>query len=588
LKIENDRGAISEFALLSDFGLRSSVFGAAASWSNRPNLPLVSCSAAPYLAAMPRCALMVCRCLFLLPILASARDWPQWAGTPGKNLVSDEKGLPTSFVPGDRDPQGGGRIILATASNVLWGVRTGTLTYGSPTVAGGKVFVATCENRQGFLKCLDARNGNLLWQYTEPHRQVPRRIDGNWDFMFGRITPGLGICSTPAVEGDRVYFVNHRCEVVCLDANGGPAESAPAGPDSTAGSNPPAGPAVRGAKIVWKFDMWEETGVRPADGCNGSPLIDGDLIYACTSNGVDRDADIATADNRQTPAPNAPSLIVLEKKSGRLVATDDATSIGPRLMHGQWSSPSLATVQGRKLIFFGGGDGVCYAFEALTAVPARPVKLKTVWSFDCIPPEYRSFGGLDWASHYSRGDKRLKQSLNKTNDSMFVGMSEIIATPVPYKNRVYVAIGRDPEHGRGRGALWCIDATQRGDITRTGRIWSYQGLDRTLSTVSISDGLLYIADVAGRLHCLDAEMGEVYWVHETKSEVWSSTLVADGKIYLPSLKHLWVLATGREKKVLAQISLGGPMYALPVAANGTLYLSSRTYLWAVGQGKNPP
>jgi outer membrane protein assembly factor BamB len=448
-------------------------------------------------------------------------------------------------------------------------------------VSGGKVFIATCDSRKAFFKCLDARTGKLLWQYTAPYRTVPEKIDGDWKFMFGRITPNLGICSTPALDGDRVYFVNHRCEVMCLDANGAPKGGAAPLATEITGTNQPAVPDVPGGRILWVYDMWEASGVRPADGCNGSPLIDGDLVYVCTSNGTDRDAQIAYADNRKTPAPNAPNLIVLEKKTGRLVATDDAKEIGARLMHGQWSSPSLAKVGGRKLIFFGGGDGCCYAFEALAKVPKEPVKLKTVWSFDCNPPEYKSFGGLDWASHYSLGDKRLKQSLNKKNDGSFVGMSEIIATPVPYKNRVYVAIGRDPEHGRGRGALWCIDATQTGDITRTGKIWCYQGLDRTLSTVSIADGLLYIADVGGRLHCLDAETGDVYWVHDTDAGAWSSTLVADGKIYLPTVKHLWVLAAGREKNVLSQINLGAPMYASPVVADNTLYIGSRTYLWAV-------
>ena len=517
--------------------------------------------------------------LFLLPS-ASARDWPQWAGTPGKNMVSDEKGLPESFEPGEKDAQGGG-IILSTAKNVKWGVRIGATTYGSPTVTGGKVFIATCENGKGFFKCLEAGSGKLLWQYTAPHRKVPAKIDGEWKYMFGRITPGLGICSTAAVEGDRVYFVNHRCEVLCLDANGAPKETDAPVPAGETGTNRPPAPSVPGAKVVWMFDMWEEAGVRPADACNGSPLIDGDLVYVCTSNGTDRDADIAYADDRKTPAPNAPNIIVLEKKTGRLVATDDATQIGPRLMHGEWSSPSLGLVNGRKMIFFGGGDGVCYAFEALAGVPDKPVKLKTVWFFDCNPPEYKSFGGLDWASHYSLGDKRLKQSLNKKSESSFVGMSEIIATPVPYKNRVYVAIGRDPEHGRGRGALWCIDATPKGDITGTGKIWGYQGLDRTLSTVSIADGLLYIADVAGRLHCLDPKTGAVQWVHETNEGIWSSTLVADGKIYLPTVKHLWVFAAGREDKVLSQVNLGAAMWAAPVAADGTLYIASRNYLWAV-------
>jgi outer membrane protein assembly factor BamB len=507
-------------------------------------------------------------------------SWPEFCGSHCKNMVSDERNLPDSFVPGEKDSVKG-EIVLSTASNVVWGVRISSITYPSPTVVGGKIFIGGGDPGWGIFKCLDACNGRTLWQYAAPYRKFPSEVEKGWKFMLGRITPNLGICATATVDGDRVYFVNHRCEVMCLDVNGGANPFvAPIEAGSTATNQPSVAPGVRGERVVWKFDLWDY-GIRPSDACDGQPLVDGDLLYVCTSNGVDRDAQIAYYDDRKAPAPSAPNLIVLDKRTGRLVATDDARHIGPNLMHGEWSTPSLGVVNGRKLVFFGGGDGVCYAFEALTSVPKKPVKLKTVWSFDCNPPEYKQFGGLSWAAHYSLGDKRLKRSLNKNSESSFVGMSEIIACPVFYKDRVYVAIGRDPEHGRGRGVLWCIDATKKGDITRTGKIWCYQGLDRTLSTVSISDGLLYIADVAGRLHCLNAETGECYWVHETDSPIWSSTLVADGKIFLPTTKLLWVLAAGKEKKVLNQINLGAKIYASPVVVDGTLYINSKNYLWAV-------
>ena len=493
--------------------------------------------------------------LIVTATLAPAKDWPEFCGSHCKNMVADESNLPDTFVPGEKDSMKG-EIILSTATNVKWGVRIGSITYSSPTIVGGKIFIGSGEKGQGIFKCLDIHTGKTLWQYAEPFRQFPKEIEPGMKYMLGRITPNLGICATAAADGEGVYFVNHRCEVLCLNANTG-AE-------------------------VWRFDMWNY-GIRPSDACDGSPLLDGDLLYVNPSNGVDRDAQIAYYDDRKPPAPNAPNLLVFEKKTGRLVATDDAREIGPKLMHGEWSTPSLGLVNGRKLIFYGAGNGKCYAFEALNSVPDKPVKLKTVWSFDCNPPEYKHTGEFNWAAYYSLGDKRLKRSLNKQNESSFVGMSEIIACPVFYKNRVYIAIGRDPEHGKGRGALWCIDATKTGDITKTGKIWGYQGLDRTLSTVSISDGLLYIADVAGRLHCLDADTGKVEWVHETNASLWSSTLVADGKIYLPSTKCLWVFAAGKEKKVLSQINVGAPIYAMPVAVEETLYITSRNYLWAVQQ-----
>jgi outer membrane protein assembly factor BamB len=266
------------------------------------------------------------------------------------------------------------------------------------------------------------------------------------------------------------------------------------------------------------------------------------------------------------------------------VATDQ-TRITDNLLHGQWSSLCLGKVGAKKLLFFGGGDGCCYAFEALAQLPPNPVRLKTVWWYDCIPPEYKAAAGEDRITHYCLGDKRVKGTLNQ-HDGTFVGMSEIIGTPVLVKNRLYVALGRDPEHGRGRGALHCIDATGAGDITQSGRAWIYQGLDRTLSTASVADGLVYLSDVAGRLHCVDAETGQCYWIHETQSETWGSTLVADGRVYMPTAKYLWVLKAGKSLTVLERINLGSRLFASPVVANGTLYLATTAgWLWAVEQQK---
>jgi len=492
--------------------------------------------------AAPMNRFVVC-VLMCAALRAMAGDSPEFCGSHSKNMVSAERNLPATFSFGEKD-NGNGRIIAATASNLAWGLKINMVMYPSPSVAAGKVFVGGGEKSKGTFTCLNARTGQTLWRYEEPYRDFPAEVQPGRRFMLGRITRNLGIVSTAAVEGDRVYFVNHRCEVLCLDAHTG--------------------------KRVWTFDMWGY-GIRPADACNGSPSIDGDMLYVVTSNGTDRDAQIAYYDDRPTPAPNAPNLIALDKRTGRVLATDDARQIGPNIMHGQWAMPSLGTVRGRKLVFYGGGDGCCYAFDAAT--------LKTVWRFDCVPSEYKqTVSNLNWAALYSLGDKRLKRSFNKKNESSYVGMSEILSSPVLHNDRIYVPIGRDPEHGRGRGALWCLDAATGA------KIWGYQAIDRTLSNASVADGLLYIADVAGRIHCLDADTGKPYWVHETGETVWASTLVADGKMYLPTTKHLWILAAGRDLKVLSSVRLGSPGYSSVVAADGTLYFSTfNGWLYALRQ-----
>ncbi len=418
--------------------------------------------------------------LFCVGSSAPAADWPQWAGSDAKNMVSTEKGLADSFVPGDKKPDG--TIDLATARNVRWGVKIANAIYSTPSIAKGKIFVGGMERDNGTFVCLEAATGKLVWKWKAPAKKFPNDIAG---FHIGihEIPAQMGVCSTATIDGNRVFFVSQRFEVVCLDINGQP------------GTEPGE------ARVIWSFDMQDKVGVFPCDAANGSPLINGGLLYVQTSNGVDRNSfnDPRKEKNRKFPAPDAPNVIVLDKRTGRLVATDD-TRITDNLLHGQWSSLSLGKVRGKKLVFFGGGDGRCYAFEALASVPDNPVRLKTVWWYDCIPPEYKVAAGEDRITHYCLGDKRVAGTLNQ-NDGAFVGMSEIIGTPVFVNDRVYVALGRDPEHGRGRGALHCIDAIKTADITQSGRVWSYQGLDRTISTASVAHGLVYLSDVAGRLHC---------------------------------------------------------------------------------------
>ena len=95
---------------------------------------------------------MNCRCFiaFFVASLAlsgwnaSAKDWPEFCGSSCKNMVSGEKNLPDSFEPGKKNTAKG-EIILSTASNVVWGVRTSANTYSSPTVAGGKIFISVSD-----------------------------------------------------------------------------------------------------------------------------------------------------------------------------------------------------------------------------------------------------------------------------------------------------------------------------------------------------------------------------------------------------------------------------------------------------------
>jgi len=519
---------------------------------------------------------------------ATAADWPQWGGGQYRNLVSREAGLPASFHPGrkKRDRLG---FDPATTKNVRWMVRLGSENYSCPVVANGRVYIGTNDEdlddprfqttRGGVLMCLDEKTGSLIWRLVVPRLEIDRsKVSEDFDDM------NLGICSTATVDGDRVYLVTNRCEVVCLDvagmANGNDGKFTAEASFSVPEAAVPVELGDRDADILWRFDMIRDLPVFPHDAANSSILVVGDHLYVGTANGV-YDGKVVL--------PTAASLIVLDKRSGQLLARDDGR-ISANVFHGQWSSPTLADVKGRKQVVFGGGDGLCHGFEPLpinagasgqpaTSAPAvhQPAILRKTWSFDCNPPGYRERGGAKidyWA--LVRGGPRTLDA-----DGMLVSPNEVIGSPVIVGNRVFVGIGQDPVHGPGRGALSCIAIDGTGDITKSGRVWQYTGIGRALSTVAVVDGLVYAAEYAGKVHCLDAATGRLHWMHDTREEIWSSTLVADGKVWIGTRKSLVVLAAGLEKKVLADVKLGTPVWSIPCAANKTLFVASQKNLWAV-------
>lgn len=527
--------------------------------------------------------------LFLAAVSVQAGDWPAWGGSDlGRNMVSTEKGLPEIFKPGEKATTGDG-MQPGTTENVRWVDKLGTFICGNPTVANGRVFVGTDDaslqgdtrlkrSRGGMVWCLDEKTGRTLWRLPVPARPKDRLPD---NAHYGQ--QNLGVCSAPTVAGQRVYVVTNSCEIVCLDvtgqANGNDGPFQDEASYIAGAKNPPVALTKSDGDIIWRYDLINELGVCPHDVAACSVLIDGDILYCTSANGVNHEHSFCLH-------PDAPSFIALNAKTGKLLATD-SEDLGHTMWHCLWSPPTVGVVNGKKLVFFGGGDGICYAFEALTSTPAEPVRFKKVWSYDCNPPKFRDPVGDGHPFNYYIGDKRKKYTTNK-NDGAFLGPSEIIASPVFHNGRVYCTIGQDPMHGRGRGLLHCIDATKTGDITQSGRVWVYEGIERTIASVAISDGLLYTSDLAGRVHCLDEKTGKPYWVYETNAETWSTPLIADGKAYISTKTKLVTLAAGKQAKLLAEVSLGSSAYATPVAADGTLFVCSQSYLWAVQKGATLP
>ncbi|HVW00534.1 MAG TPA: PQQ-binding-like beta-propeller repeat protein, partial [Planctomycetaceae bacterium] len=702
------------------------------------------------------------------------RDWPQWGGSWSKVNAPAGDHIPTTWKLGTIDSQTGA-WRRDGSQNVKWAAQLGSQTYGNPVVANGRVFVGT-NNGNGYLKrypnrvdlgvllCFDEATGEFLWQHS--NEKLPTGRVHDW--------PLQGVCSTPSVDGDRLWYVTNRGEVVCLDTQGfadgeddGPVQgvrrrlfavlsdlgrsanagaqqsstleeqalqmhlsslrlSAPLGwtmwrklpnlnawellkdrldpntrrvtgktvvarvaieegemrvwsvsddvvgeqlaavsVDLVAGldaGNP--GEALRRllavrsinlptecaveitepgrawrirnlpslgielylrregaalvceaeilnreheADVVWKLDMMSALGVSQHNMSNCSPLIVGDWLFVCTSNGVDEG-------HQHIPAPNAPSFIALDRWTGKVLWTDN--SPGTNILHAQWASPSYGVFGGQPQVIFPGGDGWVYSFDPRGDGQGHS---KLLWKFD----------GNFKDSKYLLGGRSTR--------------NHIIAFPAIYDGLVYIVMGEDPEHGEGPGCLWCLDPAKgtggvdiseslavdaeghpiphrrlqavdsaRGEKAipnpNSAVVWRYTAQDRngdgvivfeeefhrSLSVPVIKDDILYVADFSGLFHCLNAKTGKVYWTYDMFAACWNSALLVDGKVFigdedgdLAIFRH----SPDPEKAMkkgepwFGEPNLSTSIYMTPIVANNVLYIATKSMLYAIQQPK---
>ena len=612
-------------------------------------------------------------------------DWTQWGGTSLRNNVPVAEGIVAEWNPGKFDRKTGAHDPKA-ASNIRWVAPMGSQTYGNTVVASGKVFIGT-NNANGYLKrypgesvdlgcliALDEQTGKFLWQHSS--EKLPTGRVHDW--------PLMGICCSPLVEGDRLWFVTSRGEVRCLDVDGmhdgkddgRPESQEPARLFDIARADDPAedkvggyvteldggdlpaelrknfeaagmplpegeiaikkddkakapakkwtftakvadaqrdfiislaGPKLSAFKIItpadkeeadvlWSYDMMKELGTSQHNMCSCSVTAWGDILLVNSSNGVD-EAHITI------PAPQAPSFIAMDKNSGKVHWTDN--SPGKNILHGQWSSPTVAILGGVPQVIFGGGDGWVYSFKCDEGKDGKP---ELLWKFDINPKEtILELGG--------RGTR-----------------NDIISTPVVYDEKVYFCTGQDPEHGEGVGILWCIDPTKRGDISEklavkrddpktpiphkrvqaivesegeiavdnpnSGVVWKYETNDangdgkldfeeqfhRSIATVAIKNDLLFVPDFSGLFHCVDAKTGKVHWTYDMLAAAWGSPLIAGDKVYVGDEDGDIAVfnLTAEKHDPLAEINMLNSVYSTPIVANGVLYIANKDHLFAIG------
>ncbi|QDV22124.1 outer membrane protein assembly factor BamB family protein [Aureliella helgolandensis] len=502
----------------------------------------------------------------------NATDWPQWAGSHLRNNVTDQPNVPTTWD-------------VTTGENVRWTAPLGSETYGNPVIANGHVYVGTNNGASyvsrypsnvdlGVLLCFDEKDGTFLWQHS--NEKLPTGRVHDW--------PEQGICAAPLIDGERLWYVSSRGEIVCLDTQGfhdGENDGVKTEPNENKDE----------ADVIWNVNMMKELGVSQHNMCSCSVTCSGDMLFVNTSNGVDEG-------HINIPAETAPSFLCLDRNTGKILWSDN--SPGSNVLHGQWSSPAYAELGGVGQVLFGGGDGWLYSFDAA----GDNGKSKLLWKFDCNPkPSLYVLGGSATRNH-------------------------IIATPVVYDGLVYVGVGEDPEHGEGDGHLWCIDPTKRGDVSPTivyntadpdkpvdhkrlqamvakdgdferdnpnsAAVWHYVGNDpeefeetmhRTCGTVAIKDDILFVADFSGVFHCLDAKTGQAHWTYDMFAASWASPLIIEDRVYISDEDgDITIFKMSTEQEILEENNMNSAVYTTPVAANSSLFIANRNRIYALETG----
>jgi outer membrane protein assembly factor BamB len=431
-------------------------------------------------------------------------------------------------------------VQAGKSQNIKWVAKIGTTAHSVPVIYGGRVFAGTnngqprdqkIKDQKAALMCFSEKDGSFQWQNLH---EMP-------DTEFGAEVQKEGLCCTPTVEGDFIYYCTPASEVIRAHTKDG--------------------------KITWQFDMMKELKVFPCYVCSCSPLVVGDTVYVVTGNGPNAEGKVV--------APQAPSFVALEKETGKLLWQSNLP--GDKIIQGQWSNPVYAEVNGKPQVIFAGGDGWLYALD--------PKAGNLIWKFKYSPTPTKDDRGI---------------------------RPYIVGTPVVQDNRVYVAVGAYPgyEAAPKIGHLFCVDITKTGDVScknenfdprdpanrDSGLIWHFGGLVQpppakgrkvhigsSASTVAIHDGLLYIAEDQGFLHCLDAKNGQQYWEHDLRDSSLGSPYLVDGKIYVwCSGGEVFIFQHGKKHQPPISNDMDESGWeCTPVVANGVLYIMTPSKLYAI-------
>ena len=293
----------------------------------------------------------------------------------------------------------------------------------------------------------------------------------------------------------------------------------------------------RDGKILWSRSLTEEFGrFSGYGGRTQTPVIDEDRVIISFLN---------TGWGNQSAMGHR--FFAFNKRTGEMIWESEPSA---RPVDTNYSTPVVAMINGQRLLIAGGANGSVVAMKARTGEP--------VWEF-----------------------KLTKTAINPS--------------VVVEGNRVYAMHSEENLDNTVMGRVVCIDATGRGDVTKTHEVWRYDNCEVGYASPMLHDGRLYVIDNSGNLFCFDANNGKRYWQYNLGTVGKGSPVWADGKIFAtevngwfhilqPSVDSCKALDS---EKITVKDGRYAEMYGSPAIAYQRVYFTSENGIFCLGN-KNVP
>ena len=344
----------------------------------------------------------------------------------------------------------------------------------SPVVAGGKVFYFDNTTGKETLHALEAADARELWK---------KGIDEPFCDMQGPSGPRC----TPLVDGDRVYALSCKGELQCL--------------------------SVADGKMIWRVNFTNDFGAMfigekgnapgaSRHGNNGSPLINGDFLYACVGG------------------TNGAGVVCFEKRTGKVLWKSQNDQAA-------FAAPIIATIAGVRQL-------ICFTCDGLIGLDPREgkllwrVPLKTAFARHVTTPVV--YGDIVVVGSHQVGLVGVKVSRAGAGfkaDQAWLSKESAMNFSSP------VAVGKYL-YGLGPAKnIICVD------IETGKQLWSKDGIISTSADKAhaaflvMRDKILILTD-SGQLVLIAADPAECKEISRAQvcAMNWSNPACADGKLYL--------------------------------------------------------